>query len=95
LLSLRATSQELAQRAGLEWHAIEDEMGSAPVAVVQAGRDVEPFVLLEYPVLPGVVVLGVPEADDDALDRLLRVLAIDESEIEDGSGDSTSPSPRT
>jgi DNA-binding CsgD family transcriptional regulator len=88
LLSLRVTSTELAQRAHLEWGAVEDEMGLATTTVVQAGSDSAPFVLLEYPESPGVVVLGGPDAEDHALDSLLRVLDIDESEIEDRPVDS-------
>jgi DNA-binding CsgD family transcriptional regulator len=90
LVSLRVTSDELAQRADVEWHAVEDELGLAGVAVVQTGGGVPPFVLMEYAESPGVVVLGVPDAEDSALDRLLSVLAIRESEIEDGPGETSS-----
>jgi DNA-binding CsgD family transcriptional regulator len=87
LVSLRVTSEELTQRADIEWHAVDDELGLTGVAVVHVGGGVPPFVLMEYAESPGVVVLGVPDAEDSVLDRLLSVLAIDASEIEDGPGD--------
>jgi DNA-directed RNA polymerase specialized sigma24 family protein len=85
--TLDLDARDLARRAGLEWTAIEDELGPAIVAVVRAEHDDPAFALLSYDAVDGVTVLGDPASAGHHLDRLLSRLMVHDDELEGRVGD--------
>jgi DNA-binding CsgD family transcriptional regulator len=85
--TLDLDTRDLAHRVGLDWTAIDDELGPATVSVVRATHDDPAFALLSYEGVHGVTVLGDPASAGDHLDRLLSRLLVQDDEIESRVGD--------
>lgn len=85
VLTASVTPEELAERAGLPWQEVNNELGPSRVAIVELEQQKARFALTSYVDAPygAVAVTADASVTNEEIDTLLKVLRIKKAEVLD------------